>query len=306
MSWSAQKRSAVALRQLGTFLICLLVALGAAYPSLGQSLKIGGKGFTEQRLMAELTGQLLRAKGYDVTVKPGYSTTGIRREQELGSIDIYWEYTGTALWVFNNISRNMAPDETYRLVKELDAKKGLIWLAPSRVNNTYALAMRRSDAEAKGISSISDLAGRSRQGSSFRLACNTEFFIRADGLLPLQRAYQFELKKDDILRTETDKVYDLLRDGAVDVGLVFATDGRIATYDLMVLSDNRNFFPSYLLTPVIRASSLDKKPEVALHLNALSSKLSNGILADLNAMIDVHKRSVEEVAATFLQSSGLR
>jgi osmoprotectant transport system substrate-binding protein len=306
MSLSAEWRGAAALRRLGIFLACLLAALGAAIPSPGQSLKVGGKNFTEQKLMAELTGQLLGAKGYDVTIKAGFSTTGIRREQELGSVDIYWEYTGTSLRVFNNISRTMSPDETYRLVRELDGKKGLIWLMPSMVNNTYALAMRRRDAEARGIASISDLAGRSRQGSTFRLACTTEFFIRADGLLPLQRAYGFEMKKEDILRTDADKVYEMLRDGAIDVGLVFATDGRIAAYDLLILSDNRDFFPSYLLTPVVRSAVLVKEPGVAIHLNALSAQLNNSVLADLNAMVDVHKRPIEEVATTFLRSIGLK
>jgi len=207
---------------------------------------------------------------------------------------------------FNAIRETLGPEETYARVKALDASKGLIWLSPSRVDNTYALAMRRSEAEARGISTISELAARIRQGESLRFACNTEFFIRPDGLVPLQQAYRFAFGLEDVIRVDTGAIYDVLREGrGVDVGLVFATDGRIAAYDLLILEDDRRFFPSYLLTPVVRGSALEQHPGLAEPLNALSAQLDNATMATLNAQVDIHRKSVEEVAAAFLKAAGL-
>lgn len=288
------------------FVVALLVALAA--PSFGsaQTLVVGGKNFTEQFLIAEITSQLLQARGFAVTTRTGFSTSGIRREQEAGLVDVYWEYSGTSLLTFNDVREPLGPEEAYDRVAELDAEKGLIWLSPSRVNNTYALAMRRAEAAAAGIDSISDLADRIRQGETFQFACNTEFYMRPDGLLPLQRAYEFGFRPEDVVRMETDAIYDFLRDGtSARVGLVFSTDGRVAAFDLLLLEDDRGFFPAYLLTPVVRKPVLDQHPDLAAHLNALSAKLDNVTIAGLNAEIDLQKRPVEETAGAFLRSSGL-
>jgi osmoprotectant transport system substrate-binding protein len=294
------------LSKIAGLLLCLCFLVATHTCALAQAIVVGGKDFTEQKLVAEITGQFLRAKGLSTRVQTGFSTPGLRKEQELGLVDVYWEYTGTALLIFNNVHDKLSPDDSYTLVKELDARKGLIWLWPSRVDNTYALAMRRADAAAKGIASISDLSARIRQGETFRFAYNTEFFIRPDGLGPLQRAYRFGFGTDDVVRMDQDAIYDALREGtSVDVGLVFSTDGRIAAFDFLLLEDDRKFFPSYLLTPVARKSVLDQHPELEGHLNAISAKLDSITIAELNRIIDLQKREVEEVAALFLQSSGL-
>ena len=166
------------LSKLAGCLVCLLMAVASQTSAFAQSLVVGGKSFTEQQLVAEITSQFLTAKGFRTRVRIGFSTSGIRKEQEAGLVDVYWEYTGTALVTFNNVREKLGPTEAYVRVKELDAPKGLIWLLPSRINNTYALAMRRAEAVAKGITSISELAVRIRQGERFRLDSNTEFFIR--------------------------------------------------------------------------------------------------------------------------------
>jgi osmoprotectant transport system substrate-binding protein len=104
---------------------------------------------------------------------------------------------------------------------------------------------------------------------------------------------------------DTGLVYQALRDSQVDVGLVFATDGRVPAFDFVILTDDKGYFPSYALTPVARKETLDKNPKLAEQLNALSAKLDDATMARLNATIDVEKKSVEEVAATFLKSQGL-
>ena len=290
-----------------TTLLALMLAGLASFSSVAaQTLFVGGKNFTEQVLVAEITSQLLRAKGYSVVTRTGFSTVGVRREQEAGLIDVYWEYTGTSLLTFNNIREALDPEEAYARVAALDAGKGLIWLTPSRINNSYALAMRRTEAAERDITSISDLADRVRGGETVRFLCNTEFFMRPDGLLPMQRAYHFAFGPADVVRVETDAIYDILRDDpSADVGLVFSTDGRVPAYDFVLLEDDRAFFPSYLLTPVVRKATLEQNPDLAAHLNALSAKLDNATIAGLNAMVDLHRRPVEEVAASFLDANDL-
>jgi osmoprotectant transport system substrate-binding protein len=283
----------------------LLISFVLASPVVAQTVRVGGKAFTEQLLMVELTSQLLRAKGYEVATRSGRASSGVRLEQESGLVDIYWEYTGTSLRIFNNVPDKLTPEEAYRRVKDLDARKGLVWLDPSKVNNTYALAMRESDAEARGISSISDLAAEVRSGRRYTLACTTEFFIRPDGLVPLQREYAFEFGRENVARMEVNRIYEALGTQEVDVGLVFATDGRIAAQGLRVLRDDRASFPSYLLTPVIRKIALDRAPDLAIHLNALSDKLDNPTMARLNALVDIQRKPLAEVASSFLKTTGL-
>jgi osmoprotectant transport system substrate-binding protein len=291
--------------KLTSFLVMVLATLASLSSGVAQTVVVGGKNFTEQLVIAEITSQLLQARGYPAMTKTGFSTIGVRKEQEAGRIDVYWEYTGTSLLIFNGVEEKLAPDEAYARVADLDAEKGLIWLSPSRVNNTYALAMRRVDAEVRGIRSISDLAERARRGETFELACNNEFYMRPDGLRPMERAYRFEFAPKKTVRVETDAVYELLNSGNVDVGLVFSTDGRVPALNLSLLNDDLGFFPAYLLTPVVREEVLKQLPDIAALLNALSARLDNATISGLNASVDVQKRPVEEVAASFLRAQGL-
>jgi osmoprotectant transport system substrate-binding protein len=270
-----------------------------------QTIVVGGKNFTEQQIMSEMTTQLLRAKGFTVDKRAGLGTAPLRQAQEAGQIDLYWEYTGTSLITFNKVAEKMDPAATYAKVKELDAAKGLVWLNPSKANNTYALAMRKKDADAKGIKSLSDLAGKIKGGQAVKFGCNAEFYARPDGLGPLQTTYGFEFGRESTVRMDTGLVYQALRDSQVDVGLVFATDGRVPAFDFVILTDDKGYFPTYAMTPVVRKETLDKNPKLAELLNGLSAKLDDATMARLNASVDVDKKSIEEVAAGFLKAQAL-
>jgi osmoprotectant transport system substrate-binding protein len=270
-----------------------------------QTVVVGGKNFTEQQIMSEMTTQLLKAKGFTVDKRAGLGTAPLRQAQEAGQIDLYWEYTGTSLITFNKVTEKMDPAATYAKVKELDAAKGLVWLNPSKANNTYALAMRKKDAEAKGIKSLSDLAGKIKGGQVVKFGCNAEFYARPDGLGPLQTTYGFEFGRESTVRMDTGLVYQALRDSQVDVGLVFATDGRVPAFDFVILTDDKGYFPTYAMTPVVRKETLDKNPKLAELLNGLSAKLDDATMAKLNASVDVDKKTIEEVAAGFLKAQAL-
>ncbi len=279
-----------------------LLALSAGSAS---ALVVGGKNFTEQQLMAEMTAQYLQAKGYDVDKKSGMGSAVLREAQENGQIDVYWEYTGTSLITYNKIDERMSPEETYQKVKELDAEKGLVWLEPSEANNTYALAMQESQAAEMGIKSISDLADAVNEGKELTLASNAEWYARPDGLKPLQKTYGFEFERADVKRMDSGLTYQALREDQVDVALVFATDGRIPAFNFVVLEDDKKYFPAYALTPVVRADVLEANPELADQLNSLSAKLDDQTMANLNAQVDVEKQSIEAVAESFLKEQGL-
>src|SRR5215216_4243330 len=122
------------------------LALGSCSAAAAQAVVIGAKEFTEQLLVAEMSVQLLRASGLIPHKGTGFATTGVRTLQERGIVDVYWEYTGTSLTTFNHVIEKLSADEAYERVRTLDAERGLIWLAPSKVDNTYALAMRGADA----------------------------------------------------------------------------------------------------------------------------------------------------------------
>ena len=271
-----------------------------------QAIVVGAKEFTEQLLVAEMTSQLLRAAGFNTHSGSGFTTGSIRKLQESGLVDVYWEYTGTSLVTFNGVAEKLSAAEGYARVKELDARRGLIWLAPSKVNNSYALAMRRADAAARGIGSISDLAARVRRGERVTLAAPVEFLERPDGLKPLERAYGFEFGLANAVGTNVRDLREVLgRLSEFDVGVVFATDAQTSALDLIILRDDLGFFPGYLLTPVIRQTTLEREPRIKAILEGLSAQLDNESMAALNAAVDLNRRSVQDAAAGFLQGRGL-
>jgi len=283
-----------------------LLTVASVLPVQASELVIGGKNFTEQQLLTEITSQYLGSKGYEIERKAGMGSSVLRKAQENGQIDLYWEYTGTSLLNYNKVKEKVPASEVYSRVKALDAKKGLVWLNASAANNTYALAMRRADAEQRGISSLSDLAKAVNSDSGLVLAVNAEFYARKDGLKPLQKAYEFKFPRKDIKRMDSGLTYTALKESQVDVALVFATDGRIPAFDFVVLKDDKGYFPEYAITPVVREEALSANPKLADQLNQLSAVIDNNRMSDLNARVDVKRQSIEQVAADFLQENNLK
>lgn len=293
---------------IGRRLFTAAAVAGFACFSLGataqaQQIVIGAKGFTEQLLIAEMTAQLLKANGFTPDKRAGMGSAVLRKAIESNQVDMCWEYTGTSLITYNKIADRMSTEDTYKKVKEIDGKIGLVWLDPSKANNTYAIAMRKDSTS--GIKTLSDFAKAVNAGKGPTLALNAEFAGRPDGLPGLEKEYGFKMPLDKVKKMDTGLTYQALRDKQVDATLVFATDGRVAAFDFVILRDDKGFFPPYSLTPVVRKDVLDKNPKLAPVLNKLSAKLDDATMAKLNAMVDVDKKPVEEVAGTFLKQQGL-
>jgi osmoprotectant transport system substrate-binding protein len=290
----------------GAILGLAVAVAGWAGALPAQTIVVGGKAFTEQQIMTAMTVELLKARGFSPDRKAGMGSAAVRAALENGQVDVYWEYTGTGLGVFNKINDKFASaEDAYRKIKEVDAAKGIVWLNMSAVNNTYGFAMNRDDAQKRGIVTMSDLAKAIKGGAKLTFASNAEFYARPDGLPGWQTAYGFEFDRDNVKRMDTGLTYSALKDRQVDVAVVFATDGRIPAFNFVVLKDDKNYAAPYNMTPVVRKEVLDKNPKLADALNALSAKLNNDNMSRLNASVDVDKKTVEDAASGFLKEQGL-
>lgn len=274
-------------------------------------LVLATKSFTEQHILSAMTVQYLQKKGFQVQPQTNIAAVISRNAMVNKQIDITWEYTGTSLIIFNRIDKRMSPQETYDTVKRLDAKLGLVWLKPADMNNTYAFAMQRKRAESENITTISQMVAKIEQvrqndpDHNWMLGLDLEFAGRSDGMKPLQQAYQMQLDRPQIRQMDPGLVYNAVRDGLVDAGLVYTTDGRVKGFDLKVLEDDKGFFPSYAVTPVVRKEVLEANPGLDDALNTLSGLLNNDVISTLNAQVDIEHRTPQQVAHQFLQDKGL-
>jgi len=292
---------------LRTMAMAAALAVGAAPAASAQSITVGGKNFTEQLILSEMTGTYLEANGFDADIRNGMGSTVLRRAQLNGQVDLYWEYVGTSLITYNEVEggAEMSRMEAYKKVKKLDAEKGLVWLDPSHANNTYAIAMEEEDAKERGIETISDLAQLVEGGKELSFATDAEFASRPDGLPGLQEHYGFNFSRAQVSRMDAGLVYKALNEDEVNSAMVFATDGRNAAFDFRVLEDDKNFFPNYAITPVVRKETLDKHPKLRDLLNDLSGRLDDDTMQRLNKQVDVEKKDIAEVAEQFLKDEGL-
>ena len=286
-------------------LLFALAVLPLAASALAQQIVVGGKNFTEQLLMAEMTEQLLAARGFDVDKRDGLGSTVLREAQLNGQVDLYWEYTGTSLVTYNKVVETLDPEATLARVRALDGAQGLTWLQPSAANNTYAFAVKEGAADTAEIRSLSDLAAKFNAGDGVDIAVNAEFPRRPDGLPGLEAAYGFDVGRRNLKSMESGLTYQALNEGEVAVALVFATDGRIEAFDFRVLEDDAGFFPNYALVPVVRTETLEANPGIVAPLEALAAVIDDATMQRLNAQVDVEKQSIEAVAETFLRSQGL-
>lgn len=293
------------MRRIVQILAAAAIGIAMAATAQAQTIVVGGKNFTEQLLLAEMTAQLLAANGYDVDKRDGMGSQVVRDAQVNGQVDVYWEYTGTSLVTYNKVSERMDADQTYMAVKEMDADVGLTWLDPSAANNTYALAVRGSDEATDGLDSLSDLAASYNEDGGLVMAVNAEFPQRPDGLPGLEEAYGFETTRADLKAMDSGLTYQALNEDQVDIALVFATDGRIAAFDFRVLEDDQGFFPNYAIAPVVRTETLEANPELAGLLNSLSAIIDDATMQALNAQVDVDGTPIEDVATSFLSDNGL-
>jgi len=284
-----------------------LFAGGSKEKAAKGPITIGSKEFTEQLLFGKITILSLENAGFNVVDKTGLGGTKICREALLNDeIDLYWEYTGTALITFLGHEKPITdPEECYNVVKKEDAENNIVWLKMAPLNNTYTLMMTQKEGSEKKIKSISDLASyvNSHQGE-VSLGTDHEFYVRPDGIKGLQKVYGFEFPERKVITLDWGLVYKALKDHQVDVAMGFATDGRIGAYNLFNLKDDKKFFPVYNAAPNVRKEVLNKYPEIEDILGKIVSKLSDSTMISLNKKVDVDEIPADKVASEWLKDNG--
>jgi osmoprotectant transport system substrate-binding protein len=287
---------------------CVLLFAGFAQAADKPLIRIGARVFTEQTLLAEITAQYLRSKGYDAQVTGGLGSNLARSAQESGQLDMVWEYTGVSLVSYNHVTEKLDSQQSLARVTELDAKKGLTWLSPSKFSNTYALALPANiAAEYPQVHTISDLNRtlRAEAKDNPLVALDTEFANRSDGLAGMVKLYDMDLTRKNIRQMDAGLVYTALRNGQVFAGLVYTTDGRLSAFKLKLLEDDKHYFPDYTAAPVVRQDYLDAHPQLAAQLKPLADLFDDETMRQLNARVDVDHQSPSSVAADFLRQHPL-
>ena len=263
---------------------------------------IASKPFGESYLLAEMFSQLLEARGFQVERRPGLGATEIAFQAlRTNRIDAYPEYTGTGLLAILGGRPSSDPRQVYRQVAtEFRRRFGARWLPPLGFQNTYAIAVRRETARQYGLATLSDLA---RVSSSLRAGLTPDFIGRPDGLPGIAKAYRIRFREVRALLPAVK--YQALAAGEVDVIDGYSTDGFIARYDLVVLEDDRRFFPPYEAAALVSSAFVREVPGGVAALTELSGMLTEQDMRRYNRRIEVDGVPVARVAAAALLSLGL-
>lgn len=259
------------------------------------AIVVGSKNFTEQVLLGEILAQQIE-RVLKVPVIRKFDLGGTMLAHEAlahGSLDLYPEYTGTALTevLKQPLARNpQAVLEAVRAAYERQWQ--LAWLAPFGFNNTFAMIVRR-DA---GVSTLSAAA----QAQAWRLGMGYEFRQRPDGLDGLLKTYSLRLSGQP-LEMDLGLLYSALQNRKVDLIAANSTDGLIATLPVSALDDDRHYFPPYQCAVVVRETTLSRYPRLRAVLEQLSGKISDATMRRLNYELDGRHRRAAEVAKEFLR-----
>jgi osmoprotectant transport system substrate-binding protein len=289
------------------FAVVLFVAallLPACSPSHSGRVVIGSKNFTESFILGELMAQQIEAHTSLKVERRFYlAGTYICHQAALaGRIDVYPEYTGTALTAILKQEAGGDKADVYQRVKrEYERRFGLTLGPAFGFNDTFAMEIRGEDARRLNIQTLSQAA---KFAPHWRVGFGYEFMERPDGYRGLVAAYGLRF-------AENPRVMDLglltraLRDRQIDLAAGNATDGLIPTLDLFVLEDDRHYFPPYEAVPVVREQVLREHPEVNQALDGLAGKISDEEMQQLNYSVDGQHRDVKDVAHEFLRRKGL-
>jgi len=281
-------------------LLLLVILVFTGCGGAGNSrLVIGSKNFTEQTVLAELLAQHLESKlAIEVERRVNLGGTLICHEAvKSGQIDLYVEYTGTALTTVLNEQSSGDPVEVRRRVKEGYAKQfGLEVTEPLGFDNSFAIVMRGDDARKLKVSTLSEAAVPAVQWTA---GFGYEFMERPDGFPGLARTYGLKFAQPPLLM-DLGLLYRALEDKQVDVVAGSATDGVIAARGFVVLEDDKHYFPPYEAVPVVNRAAFERHPALREILSALGGKITAEEMRRLNYAVDGDHRDVKDVIHEFL------
>jgi glycine betaine/choline ABC-type transport system substrate-binding protein len=282
-------------------LACLLNLLALAACTHPRRLTVGSKNFTEQILLGEMAAQHLELRLHTKVERKLDLGGTLLAQQALktGQIDLFPEYTGTALTAVLKLPPMAQPAAVLNRVRdEYRRRWHLDWLDPLGFNNTFAMVVRGPEARAEGIETLS---GAARRKQGWRLGVGYEFLTRPDGLPGLQATYHLPLSGNP--RTmDLGLLYKALEQKQVDMVAASATDGQLSVLDVTILRDDRHYFPPYQAAFVVREQSERQYSGLREALQELSGKLSDETMRKLNYQVDGLHRPVPEVAREWLRT----
>ena len=269
----------------------------------GKSITVGSKNFTEQFVLGEIYSQALEAAGFTVKKQLNLGSELLAyKALQAGEVDAYPEYTGTALTSFFGVKTADVPrdaQKAYEDTKAGFAEKDITALAPTPFENTYRLGMTKDGAaKINNPTKISDLADYDQDLS---ISGFPECKQRQDCLLGVEETYGLKFKKF----VTSEQKYQVLDSGDADVAFIFTTDGDLASGKYAILEDDKKFFPPYNITFAIRNEALESiGPDGQKVIEDVQKPLTEDVMQELNARVDVDKQKPEEVAKAYLESAG--
>ena len=292
-------------------ILCLILA-GAALASLtacqtgkesadadDKTIVVGSKGFTENLILSELYALALEDAGFHVEREFEISNAVIHQTLCEGEIDIYPEYTGTALMTILEQPMMTDPQEVYDTVKDMYASEyDLDVLDMSPASDGNSLAIRADVAEKYGIRTISDLQ---ENADKIRFGSTSDFYEREDGMLGLEKVYgTFDFASENSF--DNSLKYQVMESDEVDCVPAYTTDAQLSGDAFVLLEDDKGLWPPYNVIPVARQQIIDAYPEAADVINEISAQIDTDDLQKLNARVDIDKEEYDDVAADFYET----
>jgi osmoprotectant transport system substrate-binding protein len=269
-----------------------------------KTLTVGSKNFTEQIVLGEIYAQALQAAGYDVKkqLNLGDEKTALKA-LEGNDISGYPEYTGTALLSFFDVPSDKLPKDptaAYDQVKADFAKDGIDALKPTPFTSSNEVALTKAKADELGVKKISDLSDKAKD---LTLYGSPECRQRLDCLLGLEQVYGLKFKK--FTPVDIGLRHEVLEKGQADVSIVFTTDPQIKRNNEVLLQDDKGMFPPYNSTFLVKQDTVSKAgPDLQKTIDLVSQGLTDAVMQELNARVDLDKKTATQVAKEYLQESG--
>lgn len=301
------------MRSVFAFLIAL--GMGLALAQKGP-ITVGSKIDTEGAVLCQMVRIVLEAGGFKVNDKCSTGTTDVvRKALTSGEIDLYPEYTSSALYqFFKNEKLDLEAitkdaKAAYAKAKELDAKNGVVWLAAAPANNTWAIAVPKALAEKEGLKTIADFAKYVNAGKTVKLIGSQEFIDREDALKAFEKVYGFKLKPEQLVvlpggNTQQTEQAAARGTNGVNAAMAYGTDGDIGALGLVALTDPKGAVAVYQPAITVRKAVYDKFPELSRLIDPIFAVLDEATLSSLNGEVSVGGKNPKDVAMAFLKAKG--
>lgn len=288
----------------GVILIIIVSAAAAfLHKSKKDTIHIATKPMTEQYILGEMLGILIEDyTGLNVKITQGVGggTSNIQPAMEKGEFDVYPEYTGTG-WNMVLKRNELYTEEMFgQLQSGYETGYGMEWTGMYGFSNSYALAVRKDIADKYNLKKISDLQAVS---SDLTFGAEYDFYEREDGYTPLCDTYGLTFK--NTVDLDIGLKYQAINEKKIDVMPIFTTDGQYSVSDIIVLEDDKTFYPSYQCGNVVRSEVLKENPDLAEIFDMVQNILTDKEMAEMNYNVENYGAEPRETALAFLKEKGL-